>query len=149
MNTRSIAIVTGLIGLLFATMLGYDHFTDLQESNKDPRRLSSYARSGSYEINPESILFELDNGTTHAFVPLPGEVEQGGDLLDGELSWTHADYLRVANAVSQLVWNEPLHGDNWTLYQVAFTKHCRSRGFDRAAYTLFRSLFPPGKVGRR
>ena len=71
-----------------------------------------------YSIDPETLLEALDRGDTDVFTlldPTPEAVSTPSSLES--VSWSQADYLRIAQALHQQSWQEPLGAQN--LYHVA------------------------------
>jgi len=68
-----------------------------------------------YTFNPYTILDSLGTENSDLFIPAPAEPDEGWPLIasPGTFGWDERDYLRVANALHQRVWGEPL--DNWKL----------------------------------
>ncbi|MCC6300703.1 MAG: hypothetical protein IT314_15545 [Anaerolineales bacterium] len=93
--------------------------------------ISDFPNSGTYKINPDKILVDLENGRTNVF-------EQAFDLdtstlaplNSGSFIWEQSDYLVIANVFHQYVWNEPLY--EWQVYQIDFGRGCNDNqvGFD-------------------
>ncbi|MCG2785191.1 MAG: PepSY domain-containing protein [Anaerolineae bacterium] len=113
------------IGLLF-----YEFFLRDSKPEPSPGSLSGYPddRWGYYQFNSQTILASLDQGKTDAFTPLamaPDDV----DVYYDNIAWTQSDFLRVASALSQKVWNEPLDLDNWSIRRLDFIGDC-SDNFD-------------------
>ena len=40
------------------------------------------------------------------------------------IAWTQSDYLKIANALSQVVWHGPLDLKEWNVHDVIFEKGC-------------------------
>ncbi len=112
-------------------------------SSNNPGFLGSYQNNGYYRINPETILGDLDQGKTDVFTPFFGDPDNIKDFYT--TVWTQSDYLEIANALSQKVWNEPLDLKDWGVYEVYFQEGCTDnpRGFD----TLIISYYKTVKVG--
>lgn len=116
------------IGLLF-----YEAFLRDSKPEPSPNFLSGYPddRWGYYQFNLRTILASLDQGKMDAFIPSamdPNDV----DIEYDNIAWTQADFLRVASALSQKIWNEPLDLDGWAIYSFYFIGECSDNfdGFD-------------------
>lgn len=72
---------------------------------------------GFLEFDPITILDSIDRGEKNLFQPLEGFYS---DTEYVPVLWTQAEYLRVANALSQQVWNEPLDLEQWNVLQFEF-----------------------------
>ncbi|HEY6074922.1 MAG TPA: hypothetical protein VIV15_16470, partial [Anaerolineales bacterium] len=112
-----------------------------QTSHSDPTDLSYYVDRGAYAFDPETILTLLDVGGAKVFKPIPTTAgPSASPLPPGSLHWTQLDYLKITNAVSQLVWKEGLA--DWTFYYVSFDALCQDNpvGFDRAEITFYKRI---------
>lgn len=125
----------------------YTCFTDTYdyERFKNPRGFSSYGgRIGYFKINPETILSDLEQGKTDVFTPITEDPFTGVDfeVADIEISWTQADFLKIASAVGQLAWDDPMDLNNWHIYSILFQGSCRDSptGFRSANITYFRMI---------
>lgn len=147
MSKRLIRIIGGTIFLLiliFIMTLVSDNQLHKQEDLRLPSRISSYQDTGYYKIDPETILASLDNGDADIFMPLlkdPQNIIE--DVTDITISWTQADFLKIANAFSRFAWDDPMSPKDWNIYYIAFRGSCNdSIGFNSAKITYF-------KIGRR
>jgi hypothetical protein len=77
-------------------------------------------RTGSFQFNPSTILESLDQGKDVFTVEDADAVETEYDGI----GWTQSDFLRVANALSQKVWHEPLDMNGWMVYNIIFSGGC-------------------------
>jgi hypothetical protein len=110
----------------------------------NPNVLMDYPenRSGYYQFNPQTILASLDQGKTDAFTSLlvgdPNDVNVEYDRI----TWNQADFLHVANALSQQIWNEPLDLDGWDIYFLLASKDCNDSfdGFDDFKITYYKTI---------
>lgn len=101
---------------------------------------SSYLKTGDYEINPSTILADLDRGETNLFTPILATPESPVAGTSGSFTWRQIDFLKVANALDQFVWKEPI--ENWNLYSMQFKRECQNNpeGFDSAEFTFYRTI---------
>lgn len=60
-----------------------------------------------YTFNSSSILDELNDGSRNVFHLSEATPEPDSSIPSVIVRWTQADYLRVAQAVQQLIWQEP------------------------------------------
>ena len=132
-----------LILLLLFTMLFCILFTtkqfNLYKASRGPSGLGSYPERGKYRINPETILASLEQGDIDIFVPISATSELGYPLFSpGSFPWKQSDYLKIANAVHQSVWQENL--DGWRIYSMFYFIECQDYpiGFDGGEITFFR-----------
>jgi hypothetical protein len=105
-------------------------------------RITDYPedRAGWYRFDPKTILASLDQGK-NVFISLP----DNDDDLDVEYTgivWTQADFLRVANVLSQKVWNEPLDMDGWNVYFILMSRDCNDDfgGFTSFEITYYKTI---------
>jgi hypothetical protein len=115
--------------IVLITLLGQSF--NSQKDYRNPTYFSSYSHNGYYKIDPKTIIEMLDRGETNVFVPLlenPNQVED----LNNSISWTQAEHLKIASALSQRVWNEPLDLETWKVYFVYYRVGCNDnlRGFN-------------------
>ena len=108
------------IGIVF-----YEAFLRDSKPEPSPVFLNGYPddRWGYYQFNSQTILTSLDQGKTDVFIPSaidPNDV----DIYYDNIAWTQADFLRVASALSQEIWHEPLDLDGWRIYYFYFIGHC-------------------------
>ena len=94
----------------------------------------------TYKIDTQTIIASIDKGETNVFLPAPTEPEGEREILwpSGSFSWDQEDYLKVADALHQLVWDESL--DNWQLIRAGFEiSQCQSmdRRIDSAEFSFF------------
>ena len=101
--------------------LGDPHTTS---PKPNPNFLSDYpeGRTGGYQFDPRTIFESLDQGKD-AFIP---DEPNAVDVKYDGIVWTQSDFLRVANALSQKVWHEPLDLDNWHVYNIYFGGSCHN-----------------------
>lgn len=146
MKKRLIIATTAVLVMIAVIFIAYQFSLrddDDNMSSNNPGFLGSYQNNGYYRINPETILGDLDQGKTDVFTPFFGDPDNIKDFYT--TVWTQSDYLEIANALSQKVWNEPLDLKDWGVYEVYFQEGCTDnpRGFD----TLIISYYKTVKVG--
>jgi hypothetical protein len=97
---------------------------------KYPSTIGTFNITGEFIMNPATILDSLNRGETNVFTPVLATPSDESILPSGSIQWTQSEYLKVANALSQYVWNEPL--DGWLVYSMIFNKTCQDNlsGFD-------------------
>jgi hypothetical protein len=135
---KRILFLTGgilFIGLVFIFI--YDTYIDKNKYQYDPINMSSYNVSGYYKIEPATILDAINQGEIDVFVPLQGDPFATEELPDIDISWSQADYLLIANALSQYVWGESLDFKNWKIYSIQFSMRCQDAGFYYGEITYF------------
>lgn len=140
-----------LLILVFSGILIYEQMLHEQEMFRGPDELSSYdptdyanSAIGFFRINPETILSALDQGEEHIFTPVLREDASFADELTNlSISWTQADFLKIASALGELVWDDPMDLLNdWNIYYISFGGNCRDApdGFTSAAITYFKTI---------
>ncbi len=106
-----------------------------------PSTIGTFRETGDYRINPKTILESLDQGETNVFIPILATPGPDMPLLPADsVPWTQSDYLKIANALSRLVWKETLAG--WSVYYLAFDRECQDnpRGFDSADIIYYKTI---------
>lgn len=108
---------------------------------RNPSYFTNYSNSGYYKINPETILDSIDRGETDVFMPLLEDPDQIEDLHNS-ITWTQEEYLKIADTLSQFVWNEPLDLENWNVFFIYFSVGCESdlRGFNDFTIVYYKNL---------
>jgi hypothetical protein len=143
MNRRLVSIVGGAIFLLilaFAIILAHDNYLHKQEDLQLPSSISSYSDMGYYKIDPETILTSLASGDTNVFMPLPEDIQDVEEIAGISISWTQADFLKIASALGQFLWGDPMDLRDWSVYAVTFEGFCDdSTGLDYAELTYFKA----------
>jgi hypothetical protein len=143
MNKRLIHIVGGMTALLFLTfiiILVYDNYLHKEEDLRRPSDIGSYSDMDYYNIDPATVLTSLESEDTDVFSPLlqnPNEIEEVTDL---SIRWTQADFLKIAGALGQFVWGDPMDFKDWSVYYISFEGSCNDPiGFDYASITYFKT----------
>ena len=141
MNKPLFLLVGGSIFFLILVLAGifiYDDYLNKEENLRLPNRISSYWDSGYLKINPETILASLENGDTKVFTPLLENPQDVNVLTDMSIHWTQDDFLKIASAVGQYVWNDPMDLEDWSIYSIDFEGDCDDpNGFYLASITYF------------
>lgn len=107
---------------------------------KYPSTIGTFNVTGDFLINTTTILDSLDRGETDVFSPTLATPSDDAILPDGSIYWTQSDYLKVANALSQFVWGEPV--DGWFVYYLHLKKECDDNldGFDSFSAIIFKPV---------
>jgi hypothetical protein len=122
-----------------------------QEMFRSPDELSSYnpdagynnSDIGFFKINPETILSALDRGEADIFIPVLEDASFADELTDTSISWTQADFLKIASALGELVWDDPMDLlDDWNIYYISFGGNCQDApdGFNYATITYYKTI---------
>ncbi len=92
-----------------------------------------------YEINPQNILSQLGNNELNVFITKPLTSENSLPVWQNQtFNWNQEDYLRIANALHETVWNENL--DGWLLERATFYgyKHDINSGIEYAHFIFYK-----------
>lgn len=132
-----------LLFVLVVIILAYIAFPgDSQIAQYPSSFITEFPDSGSYAIDSDSILESLDQDATDVFQRTNSslETEPYEPKYLSPLSWTQSDYLDIASALHQYVWNEVV--ENWHLYSMGFFGDCRHEpfGFDVVSFTYFKAV---------
>jgi hypothetical protein len=121
----------------------------------EPNLLSRYPenRTGYFQYNPETIFASLDQGKTDLLTPLLVESPNDVDVRYDNIEWTQSDFLQVANALSQQVWNEPLDLKDWSVYFILFEGNCddqfgRFNNFEITYYKRIKTAWETEYIAR-
>lgn len=144
MNKRLVSIIGGTIFLLLSTFIMipvYDNHLHEQEDLQLPSRISSYSDMGYYKIDPGTILASLERGDANVFMPLLKDPQDITDnVTDISIRWTQADFLKIASALGQFMWGDPMDLLDWSVYSITFEGFCDNpAGFDYAKITYFKT----------
>lgn len=128
------AIVVGCI--LFISWLLY--LERYEGAATSPDTISDFGDKHFFAINPESILVALDRGEKDVFTPEIATPE--APIFKKTVEWHQADYLKIASALNQFVWNQNLEG--WSLYYMDFNVACHDNpnGFELAEIAYFKTI---------
>lgn len=146
-------IVVSLVALIALVTLAYNFFEDhkfaIENTYDDfnyepgPTYIGHYpeSRTGYYQFDPQTILTSLNRGKANLFTPLlvdPNTL----DFYYPNIAWTQSDFLRVASALSQRIWNEPLDLDSWNVYIILAAGECSNHfsGFDDFGITYYKTI---------
>lgn len=140
MNTQSYRrTMIALVIFLSLLVIVYIYVFDPGEYNNYlPVGISDFRDSSSFQIDQVAILDSLDRGETDVFTPVDSSPQTP---LDETVSWRQADFIKVARALNQTVWTEPLSG--WRLYSMHFSTPCKDdpSGFAEADFYYFKTTF--------
>jgi len=103
-----------------------------------PVGFEAFHETSYYKINPERILMSLDLGEENVFTPEIATPEN--PIFEQPFSWHQADYLKIASALHQFAWKEPLN--DWNLYSMHFNTACRDNpdGFGFGEFVYFKII---------
>jgi hypothetical protein len=111
----------------------------LLESVSDRREEKTNLFNQLYSIEPESLLGKIEQGKTDVFFPIDEEPPWPPPDQQVPVPWMQEDYLRIANALFELVWNDTLEG--WQLNDMYFNLGCTEYdiGFQSGIFTFFKN----------
>lgn len=97
----------------------------------------NYLDHGAYSFDPEILLTSLDQEKNTAFTPLLATPEAFNPLPSGSFPWDQPDFLKIASALQQLIWNEAFVDGH--LHRMSFKVACQDspNGFDVARIVYF------------
>lgn len=95
-----------------------------------------------YLIDAKSIREQIAKGKTDVFTELGATPEAVPTDSASLIDWRQDDYFRVANALHEITWNEPLDAQN--LYSMSFTTDCLS--IEKGALNFSSAQFASYKV---
>lgn len=102
----------------------------------EPDGLSSYFETADYKINPTTILDDLKKGKKNVFTFVTATPEVDEKLYSEPFPWKQSDYLTIANALHQYVWNETV--DDWYVYNLSFYGDC---SYNPVRFDLFQITY--------
>lgn len=110
------------------------------QNHKYPSTIGTFNDTGDFIIDPMTILDALERGETNVFSPTLATPGDDAILPSGSIQWTQSDYLKIANALSQSIWNEPL--DDWLIYYLRFENTCQDNlsGFDSFEAIYYKTI---------
>jgi len=108
--------------------------------NIDQRENATSKMDKEYLIDSSTILDALSQGKKDVFFEWKDTSEVGHISPNKVVNWKQADYFQIADALHQLVWNEPL--SNMNLYLMHFSLGCSetSSGFQYAQFMLYKII---------
>lgn len=127
---------------------------DDQRESRYPSDLSSYdpeiypdAELGYFRIDPETILPELERGETDVFMPFLEDPQLAEGLSNISISWTQTDFLKIASALGQKVWDDPMNLEDWIVDSMVFQGKCQDNvmGFHNAEITYYKMVEMSGE----
>ena len=158
MSKRVIIRISIAVSLFALAALAYSFFEDQKSSieaayyywlddvsyhQPNPNTIEAYPenKTGYYQFDPQTILASLDQGKINPFTPSsvdPNTV----DTYYPDVAWTQSDFLRVANALSQRIWNEPLDLHTWDVYFILAEGDCSDHfsGFNSFNLTYYKTI---------
>ncbi|MBN2117500.1 MAG: hypothetical protein JW730_13065 [Anaerolineales bacterium] len=140
----AIVLVTGIV--IYSRLVSLDPYS---WDHRNPCYPSSYSDWTEYQIDPETILTSLDQKDTNVFTPMLVTPSSDAQFPPrNTFLWTQSDYLKIANALSQHEWNEPLDLKNWSVYYLAFGGECQGNtsGYNHMEITYYKTI--KGIVGK-
>jgi hypothetical protein len=112
----------------FTLVFVYKLYLYDDDNNHNPLLFSSYFHASYYQINPETMLDELDQGKSDVFIPVSEKVFY--DIYGSvepkypDIHWSQAEYLKIVNTLSREVWHEPLDSKKWNVLVLEMMQNC-------------------------
>jgi hypothetical protein len=130
-----------LLLAIFVVLIGQTALFLIRDNSGSPAYFSTYTDTGYYEIHPETILAALAQGNTDVFTPFFGDPDRDEPHYDA-VAWTQSDYLKIVNALSLEIWNEPLDLNKWRVVDIDLMRDCNdsAHGFDTFTITFYKDL---------
>jgi hypothetical protein len=106
----------------------------------DPVTVFDFSYTGSYKIDPNTILKSVDGEPSLVF--LPETTVMPASNTNNEMAWTQAEYYKIAAALFEFVWKEPLNR-NWNIHRISVGTNCKENlvGFEHATFVFNQLLF--------
>jgi len=130
------------LGAILSSVLGCSPYLDTRE-------VVHSLDISFYSFNSSTILNSLEQGSPGVFTSLAKTPQPMVHIPRVTTRWTQADYLRVAQAIQQSVWNEPLEA--LSLSDAIFTLDCSDveQGvFGMVAFTFYKIVQKGGMEAR-
>ena len=128
---------------IYIEPLYYKIFISDTQREPNPNLIGDYpqTQTGIYQFAPQTILASLDRGEKDVFLPML-ENPDGLKVEYDDIIWNQSDFLRVANALSQQVWHEPLDIESWDVYYILFEGTCDDgiHGFNDFSITYYKTI---------
>jgi hypothetical protein len=120
----------------------------LLESVSDRREDKINNFNQFHSIEPASLLDDIAQGKLDVFIPIDEEPPWPARDQQIPVPWVQEDYLRIANALFEYVWNDTL--DGWQLFTLYFNLDCTQRdfGFQSGIFTFFKNVEINGNKSR-
>jgi hypothetical protein len=104
-----------------------------------------------YLIDPETILASLSQEKNDVFKPMAATPQpELYSSMSTDVTWSQSDYMRIAQAIHQISWGEPLDGQN--LYSFSFEMNCSDAGrgtFSEASFNSYEVIQPEQEEEKR
>lgn len=123
-----VAILVAVIALAMARYLCY-----LEETNEDKVVVLDLY----YIFDTDTILDSIAKGETNAFMQVAAPSDSSAS---SKIHWKQDDYLRLAQALHQLVWGEPLNEAE--INSIYFTLNCKdaTNGLQNAKFKFIKTM---------
>lgn len=135
-----IVVTVFLVRILWVIFISSNPF----ESDANyPMSLASFDNSGSYAIDPNTILADIDSHKSSIFTSVP--LDSQTPVLDSSLYWRQDDYFKVANALHSFVWKESM--DQWNIERISFELDCKNiNGLANASFFIYETTLKGGRL---
>lgn len=127
------------ISALLVLCVLYDNRLHREKNLHEPNDMGNYSEIGYYRIKPDTILKDLAKGESGAFEPYFGDPNDLDELIGLTIRWTQDDILKIASAVGEFAWNDPMDLHKWSIYSISLLSYCKEpSGFDYASIAYYK-----------
>lgn len=130
-----LVLILVLYGFMRILLSGDDPYT-FPNSSWQPEK-------GDFLIDPETIIDKLKTEDMDVFSPnlKQGEGELPAAIYDGPFNWTPGDFLIIAEALNQKVWQDTLK--DWELFSMVYLLDCQDNasGFEQGHVIYFKTIY--------
>ncbi|MBV6396393.1 MAG: hypothetical protein HFACDABA_01991 [Anaerolineales bacterium] len=107
-----------------------------------------YYGEGEFSIDTSSIVESISNGNADVFVSMPSSSQSSSIATGKPVRWSQENYLLIANALYQYVWNRP--ANDWNLNLMQFSVDCKLVDYGpQTGYFSFWEIFTTQEGRRR
>ena len=125
--TRKIRPIILVILICCFAFVSISKLFTYDNSSSNPQMFSNYSHTGYFQIHPETILHELNDGKSNAFAPLSEDIYYRMYLEDQakypNIYWSQTDYLRIVDALNREIWHESLDS-RWNVLLLQMRRNC-------------------------
>jgi len=122
---KSMIVIGCAVSLLISIVIFYDYALKQKEDALPPNKISSYQKTGYFMFDPSTIVASLKNRNTNVFVPIQEEEALVLEAIPNlSIQWMQTEYLDIASAVGNRVWNDPMALNEWKIYDIFFDGSC-------------------------
>ncbi|MBV6451025.1 MAG: hypothetical protein MHPDNHAH_01753 [Anaerolineales bacterium] len=115
-----------LILLACRILIRDEIFMDSQARRYPDVFFESYSSNGAVRFDANTILSDIKQGKGNIFIAIDAALAE--PRIQSQFAWKQSDYLMIANALHQFVWNESL--DGWDFHDMSLYGECESKPMD-------------------